>query len=59
MPDKEGVARFLRFKKSKTQSFYKEADDYGLTSGDYLFNLLLQDVETRKEKEKELIEYKL
>lgn len=56
LPDNDGVARFLKFKKSKTNSFFKEASEYGLSSGDYLFNLLIQDADTRKEKEQMFFE---
>ena len=56
LPAGDGVARFLKFRKSKTKAFYKEAEDYGLSSGDYLFDLLIQDSETRKEKEKAFFE---
>lgn len=45
IPSVDGVAQFKHIKKSMHKTLYKNARDYGITTGDYIFDLLIESLD--------------
>lgn len=49
IPSKDGAAHFKKVRKSKQKSLINDAEDYKMTTGDYIFNLMAESFDDNSE----------